>query len=218
MPTDIANQIRLAVSRDLAPAAVSARLAAFAKADVAARIRAEQFPATYRRFVDGREGAAEETVRADGVIAYRGNILPSVIAYGLGVAQGRSPVESGEYRHSWLILVDGAIWKSTTYTNVPQGATVTITNFAPYSRRLEIGKTKSGRAFVMQVPPRIVEAVAQMLKRKFADMVTVDYAYIEIPGGYRLRSHFHSRRTGRLRSDRSRGAQMTYPSAIIRQR
>jgi hypothetical protein len=217
--TDIGKQLRLAVQRDLAPAVVSAKLAAFAKADVSQRIAAEQFPPTYRRFVDGHEGAAEETVRPDGIISYRGNVLPDVIGYGLALAVSMSPRESGEYQHSWIVFVDGKPWKSTSYNGVPQTAEITITNFTPYSRRLEVGKTESGRPFVIQVPPGIVQMLGQRIQHEFGNRysISIEYNFITIPGGYTLKSNFHAKRTGRVRSDRTAGAALTYPALIIKQ-
>lgn len=78
--------------------------------------------------------------------------------------RARSPVLSGDYRDGHLLFGDGVELMSAAEVEggavIPAARIYTFANDRPYSRKIEIGKTREGRDFVVQVPNRIYERVA----------------------------------------------------------
>lgn len=200
-PMPIERQLQLATS-GLSPDAIRRELAAFAKREVAALIQKGEVPPRYTRFVNGREGAPEESVTLPGPIVYDFDRLSEVIAFALREAEQRSPKKSGRYRESWFVMVGGALW---TGGEIPSGAEVLVTNDQPYHRKIEVG------AMRMSVPPGIVEAVYQAVRRRFGNRVRADVRFVTLAGGYRLK------RNGARRGRRA-GDPMTYPALLLQDR
>src|SRR5690348_4336374 len=64
-------------------------------------------PATFTRYVDGRQGAPEEAVEPTGTIVYRYPRLELVAQYAMEVLFDISPVLSGDYRNAHTLFLDG---------------------------------------------------------------------------------------------------------------
>lgn len=190
--------------------AINALLAKTAREALAQAQRSGEAPQHYVRRVNGRQGAPEESVQAPGPIVYTFSVLPEIAAYALTFAQTRSPKRSGRFRRSWFVMVNGL--HVTAFDNIPPDAEVIITNDQPYARKIEIGKTESGRPFVIQVPPGIVEDTRQAVMRRFGNTITAQRRFISLGGAYKLRSG------GRRRKDRGAGRALTYPALVINQR
>src|SRR4051812_45595241 len=108
-------------------------------------VRSGFLSGSYRTFVDGRYGAAEETVKLNrGEIIYLFSGLAAAVAFAVGYIKGISPVLSGDFQDSWFITVDGAAW-DRSFSLIPAGSVVVLTNFAPYARILEQGRKKARR-------------------------------------------------------------------------
>lgn len=93
-----------------------------------------------------------------------------------------SPVRSGRYRNSHMILLNG-----TQVADLPASLKATdrivIVNPVPYARRIEIGKTEAGRDFVLSVPNRIYERVAKnKLMPKYRNVAKIRFGYLELTG------------------------------------
>jgi len=129
--------------------------------------------------VDGRPAASEEGVKPFGVIAYRWQYWREIVEWALKELQDRSPVDSGEYRAGWFVMVNG---DRVAPDRIPIGARqVIITNDRPYHRKVEVG------AMRMRVPPHIIEAVRQeIFKGRFGNAVRPSIRFITIPNGYIL--------------------------------
>ncbi|MCA3248789.1 MAG: hypothetical protein ING29_20175, partial [Azospirillum sp.] len=85
--------------------------------------------------VDGKIGAALETVRVPGVILFRLGVLQEVTAFALKAAFDLSPVRSGRYRLSWVAMrADGKV-----YEGGPLGPDeiVFVVNPQPYARKIQ---------------------------------------------------------------------------------
>lgn len=103
-------------------------------------------PRHYTTSVDGREGAAEETVRLDGgLIRYEFTTLSDAVQFALDYLRGRSPVLTGDYKASWLVLVGGTPWRGRI-ADIPGNADVTVTNDRPFHRLMEIGSNGEASA------------------------------------------------------------------------
>ena len=132
--------------------------------------------------VDGRPGAALETVNPDrGSIIVEYELLTEVLRWIGKTLVERSPVISGDYMRGHTLFVDGVEVK--VGGQIPLGEEYAFTNMVPYARRIEIGKTKSGRAFVMQVPNRIYERTANDAKSRFGNIAEIFFTYRGIVGG-----------------------------------
>lgn len=143
--------------------------------------------------VDGRRGAALNTVKADGgIIVAEWNVFVDVLVWIYHELVRRSPRVSGEYIKGHRLFADGAE-VSASERAPPPASEYTFLNLVPYARKIEIGKTKSGRDFVIQVPNRIYERVAQDARSRFGNVADIRFSYRETIGAYRVR---HGRRGG----------------------
>jgi hypothetical protein len=161
-PQAFVRELKIATA-GLEPQAIAALLAKTAKQALAEAQAEGVAPDRYIRSVNGRIGAAEESVIPPGPIVYTFNWLPEVAAYALAFAEERSPVLSGRFKKSWFVMVNGAA--VTDLEAIPLDAEVIVTNDQPYARRIEVGKTEAGRSFVVRVPPGIVEDARQAVLR-----------------------------------------------------
>ena len=94
--------------------------------------------------------------------------------------QERSPRVSGRYIRGHRLFIDGGEFIGK---DIPVGAEeYTFINTVPYARKIEIGKTKSGRAFVLQVPNRIYERTAKDARRRVGNSVDVKFTYTSLSG------------------------------------
>ena len=189
------------------------------RANLQSLISSGVFPQQFRRFVDGREGAAEEEVKLDGgQIVYVFSRLPEATAFTLAYCKAASPRESGAYADAWFVAVDGTPWQAPI-ADIPGGSTVTITNFAPFHRRLEQGYH---RAHQMGHRPGlyITEYARQAVMRRFQGILA-ERVFVTIPsvvGGTRgWEVPYHLRRRGR-QSGEGAGDAITYPAVVLTDR
>ena len=181
----------------LAPAAVAARLASTARHALAEAISSGEGSLEYERFVNGRLGAAEETVVAPGPIVYRFHWLDRIALYALDFLRGRSPKRSGRYGDHHFVMANG---RQTRPEAIPPGAELIVTNDTPYARKVQVG------AMRMSVPPGIYEDARLAVQRRFGQLVRVELKFIALGRGYRLRR------------GRKRGQPITYPALVINAR
>jgi hypothetical protein len=162
-------------------------------------------------FVDGRRGAAYQTVAPDGVIRIQYGYAREVALQALKLLSLRSPVLSGDYLKSFVILVNGSA-VAGPFAIPAQFDECLIINTQPYARRLELGKNRDGEPFVVQKDPRIVEEVALVLKTAYKDLARVSHTFRELEGGYKLLNS-----AGKYKGKR-RGDPMRYPAIRILRR
>jgi len=217
----------------LEPDAIGRLLAQTARAALADAIRSGEASERYTRSVNGRVGAAEETVVAPGPIVYRFHYLEEVALYALTFCTARSPEKSGRYRASWFAMVDGAVWDGIS--EIPADAELIITNDQPYHRKIDVG------AMRLRVAPRIVESARQAVLRQFRGSVTAERRFIALDGigtsgqtlPYILKGKGRRRRAAQTRRssayragreflasrrDTAAGSEMTYPALVVRAR
>ncbi|MGC5747361.1 hypothetical protein J4P41_01790 [Gluconobacter sp. NFX36] len=208
-PRSVARNIRLFRDQALSPAAQSAYLARVAINARDTAVRRGDAPPHWTTNVDGRQGAPESSVRPDGFILYRFNVMGLAAKAALQLCKERSPVRSGRYRDSWVVVVEGKPWAGDV-SDVPDGKQVMIVNPQPYARKIDTGAMK------MSVPPGIVEAVRQSIQRKFPT-VNAARAFVTVPSGLLDNAPYILRRNGRAK-DRAAGKAITYPALILTRR
>ncbi|MBA2708556.1 MAG: hypothetical protein H0U59_12200 [Gemmatimonadaceae bacterium] len=206
----IAKDLQLATA-GISPENIAAELAKFARSELSKAIQEGEGSERYDRYVNGRQGAAEESVVPPGPILYVFHWWREIIEFALQSAVERSPEKSGDYKRSWFIMTPGGVIKS--FDDIPINSTVILTNNQPYSRKIDVGHMR------MSVPPGVVEDVKKMVMAKFGSFVTARRTMIPLPGGYtlkgRLRRGYRPFARTKLRADTAAGSQMTYPALVL---
>jgi len=151
-----------------------------------------------------------EAVILPGPIVYRYRYIREIVAEAIRQLRAASPVASGAYVRSHKIFVNGSP-VDVLPMNLKASDDVMIANTVPYSRRLEVGKTKSGRDFLISVPNRIYERTARKLKSKYGQLAKIESTFVNLPGAYSLRKT----PKGRVRRGRGAGSAVTFPAIRI---
>ena len=208
-----AKDLELATA-GIAPENIARELAEFAKAELAAAIARGEGSPLYDRYVNGVLGAPESAVVPPGPILYDFMWWQEIVTFALQYLVERSPVRSGRYKRSWLVMVDGR--PAPDPAAIPLNAEVALVNDQPYSRKIDVGHMK------MSVPPHVIEDARQAVVRIFGNMITARRTLIELPGGYVLKGRFRKgagvgARKG-LRKDTQAGQPLTYPALVLTMR
>lgn len=196
------RQVDLIVSRHMTPAVLSARLAAFARKTLAETIAAGKAPPTYRRYVDGNEGAPEESVRPDGAILYRFSVLSQAAVFVLSYLSARAPVDTGRLRRSFVLFVRergryGNMIRAESFD--PQRMNVaadevTISNKQPYSRKADVQRVGT-RKLVFNRRENMYYDAAEAVRQRFRG-VKVERVYrVSLPEPYILLTGRNARRS-----------------------
>lgn len=221
----IAADINLFVSRDLSPAAASMAISNYARGEIQKadeknrRILGRVPPKTVT--VDGQKNGNLDSVKPNGTIITEWELVSDVLAWIGDTLRDRSPFVSGDYREGWRILADGV--EVAQDAEVPQADVYTFVNVEPYARKIEVGKTESGRDFVVQVPNRIAERTAQDAQSRFGNIARIKSVWISLEGAYSLKHDQASRSfaggslriSKRQRPDRVAGSAITYPAITV---
>lgn len=173
----------IAVQFDAAIAAAQlqtqADIAAFARREHAKVMKASPQPSSFRRFVDGREGAPEDSVKAFGVIEYHYQRLGEIVQAAMDALFDLSPVLSGDYRRAHTLFVGGVAVSNLQGWRPESGDEVYIANPLPYARKIELGK------MTMRVPgTELVYAQAQqILRRRFGNLAAIKFSFVTVVDG-----------------------------------
>jgi hypothetical protein len=149
-----------------------------------------------------------ETVRLPGPIVYNYRYLVDLIEFALDELRRQSPVDSGNYKRSHTVYVNDQPVGDTIPSTISAGDRIYIANPVPYARRLEIGRTRAGRAFLIQVPNRIYERVTQMTQAEGKGRAKIKMGYVDLGVGTLRRS------SGRRRH-RQAGAAIKSPAIFF---
>lgn len=169
--------------------------------------------------VDGRQDESLSTISPDrGIIIAEYRLVGDVLSWIAETLRNISPIQSGDYRKGHIMLADGA---EADPHNPPMATLYTFLNTVPYARKIEIGKTESGRDFVVQVPNRIYIRTGDEAKSKFGNIA-------KIRTGFETSSHVLKnnqasrsfaggvkRISARQRPDRAAGASISVPAIYV---
>lgn len=116
---------------------------------------------------------------AGSLLSGRSDADPDVLAWIATELRDRSPVLSGAYRDAHALFGDGRELMNaanvTPDSNIPDASEYLFTNPLPYARRIEFGKTRDGRDFVVSVPNRIYDRVARDARAQFRGMANISF-------------------------------------------
>ena len=189
MPTAFSRSVKVFVDQNLSPSAQSQQLADVAKQGVADLISSGQASPRYERFVDGTEGASEDSVRPLGTIVYIFEYLGDVVSYALGFLTTRSPVRTGRYRDSFFVAVNGRAIPAAAFdaASLDVGSEIIIYNTQPYNRKVDV-QIAGNKRLSFSVPAGIWDDCAQSVKSRFGNTVTAKrLSNVDFPGKYTLR-------------------------------
>lgn len=200
----VRRQIELLKTETLSPQAFVKMHAATARSELA-KLEAEQGAYPTERFVDGRPGAAEESVRYGGVIEYRIHVIQDAVDWIYGEWVKRAPVgppEGGHYRDDIALFVDGYRRDAAQdgVVNVADAKEVVLISLRPYARKI-------ARGLSAQAPEGWIEVLAREARRQFQDVAKVEYEYRSYgaPRGRRATEGMTSRQR----------AQYRYPAIVV---
>jgi hypothetical protein len=189
--TPLENTIKLLLDSRLSPKARSKRVADFASVRIAAadeqnrRALGAVPPKTIT--VDGKQGAPLESVNPDhGIIIAEWALVGEVLQWIGERLRERSPVVSGRYRNTHKLYADN---QEVDWNKPPLAAEYIFLNPLAYSRKLEVGKTESGRDFLVSVPNRIYERTAKDAQSRFGNIAKVRFIYSAAVGGSIAKRH-----------------------------
>lgn len=164
-----------------------------------------------------------ETVVLPGPIVYNYRYLSDLIQFALDELRLQSPVGASlKYRNSHTVYVNDQPMGYTIPTTIKAGDKIYIANPVPYARRLEVGRTRSGRAFLIQVPNRIYQRVTEMTKAEGKGRANVRMGYVDLGAHALAKNQPTGRMTARgwgysshQRLDRLAGAAVTSPAIFF---
>lgn len=189
----------------IAPENIAKELAKFARAELAKAIAAGASP-NYDRYVNGRQGAPEESVTIPGGILYVFSNWPLVINAALAELQKRSPRRSGRFASSFVVLANQTV--TTDYGSIPAAAEVIIFNAQPTSRKAEVGR--------LGIPARrLFDGTKSALSRRFREGFAFQTMFLNIKAGVHPLVPYILKGSQGRRSDRQAGSALTYPAIVI---
>lgn len=167
--------LRIVAKRTLAE--TQRALVETAKREHAAVMRTDPRPTRFQRYVDGRQGAREETVTPYGIIHYSYQRVDEVVRFAMERLFDNSPVRSGAYRSAHTIFISGVAVRNLSSWR--DGDEVAISNSLIYSRKIEIGAMK------MRVPgtDHVYERSMRDVRRRFGNIARVDFGWRGIQEG-----------------------------------
>lgn len=141
------------------------------------------------RYVNGREGAAIESVELPGPIVIEFDYIAEAVDYCHKYFYGRAPVDTGEYKGSMTTFVNGS--EDPFMKTYKTGDEVVLVPLIDYSRMLEVGKKRDGRPFVVQVPPGIIEDTYDATRRRYGNIVNIAFTWqafegVDLPNNNRM--------------------------------
>jgi hypothetical protein len=174
----IDRDLSLLLGDDLSPEGRSAALAAFARQANEDALRQNEAaigrrPAV-RRVVDGRVGAAEESVKPGGMIAYEYDLVADMLTYIGDLLVAHSPVLTGTYARSFLIMVDGAPHEPGAPLP-PSAQDIVIVNTTPYARKVEGAPGRPPQSD--QAPDGVFQAVAMLATSRFGNVAAIKFTW-----------------------------------------
>jgi hypothetical protein len=207
------RELKLATA-DLEPAAIKVALAAFAKESLAELISSGQASPRFNRYVNGRLGAAEETVELPGPIIYEFSLWEPIITFALDALQKAAPRKSGRFAASFIVLANQHI--VTDYESIGPEDEVIITNFQPYIRKVEGGQLGTARFAVFDGTKRALARVFGSDGRNSAAF-RFETQWLNVNSGVHAGMPYILKRSQGRRKDRQAGKAITYPAIVINQ-
>lgn len=193
MPLDIkikpvSQSFQVLVDELLSPKAQSAKIADFARRQIRAadeiNRRAFGVVPPKKVTVNGREDELLTNIPLPrGVIIAEYRVIDDVLVWIMQTLRERSPVVSGDYRRGHKMFADDV---EANPNKPPIASRYSFFNVVPYTRKIEFGKTQSGRDFVIQVENRIYKRTGDDARGKFGNVARISNGFASVVGGERV--------------------------------
>jgi hypothetical protein len=155
--------------------------------------------------------------QAEKMVVFKYIYLQEIIQVFLKALRDASPVQSGRYKDSHGLYINGVHVPDDT--QIREGEEVWIANPVVYARRLEVGKTESGRDFLVSPENRIYERTASKLASRYANAAKIKMGYVTMPDAYEIKGLLPKKyiaKGGVLRTRRQQvGAPVRSPAIFI---
>jgi hypothetical protein len=167
----------------------------------------------YQIIVDNSPASTEMGVKPFGKITYLFLRMSQVGKLAIKTAIELSPIASGRYKRSWILIADGKfVGQSVLVGDIPDDAQeLILVNNQPYARKIHMRGAR-----LRKVPPGIVEKVRQIVRRRFGISFIIDLRFIGLPGAYTLKRDYIQK--GRSKVHTKKGNELTYPALVIKQK
>lgn len=177
--TPIERSAALALRAGEDPRQRAARLAGFAR-DRLAEAQEQNRQALgavppHETFVDGRRGAALESVSPNGTIVFEFDLASDLFAYIDLLLITHAPVRRGQFRRSFVLLADG-VEVDPQAARLPDAQEYVYVNTQPYARKIERGLSP-------QAPDGVFEAVATLAARRLGNLARIRFGFRSLTGG-----------------------------------
>lgn len=157
------------------------------------RVVRDDHPSGYEQFIDGVKDRPIADIEPFGEAVFHFTYHVEIVAFALETLRALSPVDSGKYKHSHGVFIDGN--RVDDFRIIPPGSAVVIASTLPYARRLEVaskwrhGPQKGqprGWSIQPQVPQpadSIYRHAADTLNRRYGNVMKATYIWAEAGGG-----------------------------------
>lgn len=197
-------------TRGLTREAAAGALAKFARTELAKVIASGAGSETYTRYVNGRQGAAEESVLPPGPILYVFSNWALIISAAIEALISASPRKTGAFARSFIVIVGGKI--VTDYSEIAHDAEVIVTNTQPYVRKVQVG-TGGPKA---KLAPKPFDKARRAISSRFGTgVVSAQIRFLDIPPGIHPQIPYMLKKAGRRGRRAAGGNALTYPSLIL---
>lgn len=208
-----AREIRLTFAPGTQWAEIVKQVAPMARQGRDAAIQSGEFSASYNTFVNGREGAVEESLQPGGAILYRARSIGAAVALALDYLRRNSPERvvpqrgkhntAERYRDSFFVgitrgNVDGRAIPAASFDPARVTADATeafIYNLQPFSRLVDV-QMEGGRRIRFSIDAGLFDRAATYVRRSFPAIDARRIYNLDFPGKYRPQNararQFHS--------------------------
>lgn len=122
----------------------------------------------YTVSVDGRLGAPLQSVKPGGVVFVEYELVFEALQWIGDMLRQFSPVKSGRYQSSHVMIADGNVVPEGTIP--PVASKVVFVNTQPYARKIERGLSP-------QRPEGVYQAVTKLASAKFSNVAKITFGY-----------------------------------------
>lgn len=212
----IDRDVHLIIDEMLSPAAQSAQFAAEAQvfldeADEIDRQALGRIPPN-RTYVDGREGAALESVRpVGGIIVREYDLIADALIWIDEELVRVSPKLSGRYSRNHVLFADGV--EVDVHGAIPLAEKYVFLNTEPYARKIEgvSGKPPQSK----QAPDGVYQITARAASAKFGNSAKITFGY-DAPLGGSIFAWAHTASARRLAHKKRRGNEALHTAWLTR--
>jgi len=198
----LARDIELLIAQDLSPEAQSATLAAFARETLAEAEATNEaalgHASPHETFVDGREGASEDTVKPAGQIVYEFQLVEETLAWIGQQLVLHSPRRTGHYAASHILLADGL--EVDPAAPIPMASEYVFSSVVPYARKIEGDDNRAPES--EQAPDGVYEVVAALANRQFGNVARIRFSWRPLQNAGALTEWANSASAGLLTANR----------------